>query len=74
MTTASIQIKASKRDYLKFGLGSNIINFTKLKENILKEQFQKSIEESVRLARKSGLSQMTLEEINAEIELVRKNA
>jgi len=74
MTTAQVQILVSKRDYLKYGLNSSIINFAKLKENILRELFQKSIEKSLRMAKKSGLSEMTLDEINAEIEKARKNA
>jgi len=74
MTTAQVQILVSKRDYLKYGLNSSIINFAKLKENILRELFQKSIEKSLRIAKKSGLSEMTLDEINAEIEKARKNA
>ena len=74
MTTAQVQILVSKRDYLKYGLNSSIINFAKLKENILRELFQKSIEKSLRMAKKSGLSEITLDEINAEIEKARKNA
>jgi len=74
MTTAQVQILVSKRDYLKYGLNSSIINFAKLKENILRELFQKSIEKSLRIAKKSGLSEMTLDEINAEIEKARKKA
>jgi len=74
MTTAQVQILVSKRDYLKYGLNNGIINFSRLKENILQELFQKSIEKSLRIAKKTGLSEMTFDEINAEIEQVRKNA
>ncbi len=74
MRTAQVQILVSKRDYLKYGLNNNVINFSKLKEGILQELFQKSIEKSLRLAKKNGLSGMTLDEINAEIEKVRNNA
>jgi hypothetical protein len=68
MKTAQIQILVSKRDYVKYGLNNGIINFSKLKENILQELFQKSIEKSLRIAKKTGLSEMTLDEINAEID------
>ena len=74
MTTAQVKILVSKRDYLKYGLNNSIINFSKLKENILQELFQKSIEKSLRIAKKTGLSEMTLDEINAEIKKVRRNA
>ncbi|MBI5218671.1 MAG: hypothetical protein HY958_07070 [Bacteroidia bacterium] len=74
MRTAQVQILVSKRDYLKYGFNNSIINFSKLKENILQELFQKSIEKSLRIAKKTGLSEMTLDEINAEIEKVRNNA
>lgn len=74
MRTAQVQILVSKSDYLKFGLNKSIINFSKLKENILHELFQKSIEKSIKIAKKEGLSEMTLDEINAEIEKVRNNA
>jgi hypothetical protein len=73
MTTAQVQILVSKRDYLKYGLNNSIINFSELKENILRELFQKSIEKSLKMSKKSGLSEMTLDEINAEIEKARKN-
>ncbi|MFH1004479.1 MAG: hypothetical protein V1781_03145 [Bacteroidota bacterium] len=74
MRTAQVQILVSKRDYLKYGFNNSIINFSKLKENILQELFQKSIEKSLRIAKKTGLSEMTLDEINAEIEKARNNA
>ncbi len=74
MRTAQVQILVSKRDYLKYGLNNSIINFSKLKDGILQELFQKSIEKSLRIAKKNGLSEMTLEEINIEIEKVRNNA
>jgi len=74
MKTAQVQILVSERDYLKFGLNNGVINFSKLKENILQELFQKSIEKSLKIAKKNGLSEMTLDEINAEIEKVRNNA
>jgi hypothetical protein len=73
MRTAQVQILVSKRDYLKYGLNNGIINFSKLKDNILQELFQKSILKSLRIAKKSGLSEMTLDEINAEIKKVRNN-
>ena len=74
MTTAQVQILVSKKDYLKYGLNNSVINFSKLKENILQELFQKSIEKSIKIAKKTGLSEMSLDEINAEIEKARKNA
>jgi len=74
MRTEQVQILISKRDYLKYGLSNSIINFSKLKENILQELFQKLIEKSLKMAKKTGLSEMTLNEINAEIEKVRENA
>jgi hypothetical protein len=74
MKTAQVQLLVSKKDFLKYGFNNSIINFSKIKESIYQELFQKSIENSVRLAKKSGLSEMTLDEINAEIEKVRNNA
>ena len=74
MRTAQIKILVSKRDYIKYGLNNSFINFSKLKENILQELFRKSIEKSIRISKKEGLSEMNLEDINAEIEKVRNNA
>ncbi len=74
MRTAQVKIIVSKRDYIKYGFNNSVINFSMLKENILHELFQKSIEKSVKIAKKIGLSEMTLDEINSEIEKVRKNA
>lgn len=69
-----IQVSVSENDYKKYFRKRANIAFTDLKEKILATSFQQSIDKSVQLAHKNGLSKMSLKEINAEIEKVRKRA
>jgi hypothetical protein len=69
-----VQITISDTDYKKYFRKKVKASFNDLKEKILTASFQQSLDKSVRLARKNGLSKMSLKEINAEIGKVRKRA
>jgi len=66
-----IQIKISESDYLRYNLGSQELKFTELVEKINLEFAKKSLIECNEIAQKAGLSEMTMEEIDAEIRAVR---
>ncbi len=70
----TIQISVSDNDYKQYFSKQSKISFKDLRENILSVTFQQSIDKSVQLAKKSGLSKLTMKEINAEIEKARKRA
>lgn len=70
----TIQLSVTDTDYKRYFSRRGKLSFSDLREKILAVSFQQSIEKSVRLAKKSGLSKLTMKEINAEIEKVRKRA
>jgi hypothetical protein len=61
----TVQIKVSKTDFKKYNLGSGQIKFTDLVEAISREYARKALLECNDIAEKVGLSNMTLDEINA---------
>lgn len=68
----TIQIKVSESDFEKYNLGGQQeIKFTDLVEKISLEYARKALLECNEIAAKVGLSEMTLEDINAEIKAVR---
>ena len=68
----TIQVKVSETDFEKYNLESEKeIKFTELVEKISLEYARKALLESNEIAQKVGLSEMTLDEINAEIKTVR---
>ena len=67
-----IQIKVSETDFRKYNLGNRPeIKFSDLIEQISLEYARKSLLECSEIARNVGLSEMSMEEINAEIKAVR---
>jgi hypothetical protein len=67
----TVQIKVSETDFLKYNLGGDDIKFTDLVEVISREYARKALLECNDIAKKVGLSDMTMDEINAEIKAVR---
>ena len=67
----TVQIKISETDFRKYNLGSGEIKFTDLVEMISREYARKALLECNEIAKQVGLSQMTMDEINAEIKAVR---
>jgi hypothetical protein len=68
----TIQIRVSESDFLKYNLESGQeIKFPDLVEKISLEYARQALLDCNKIARKVGLSTMTLEEINAEIKAVR---
>jgi hypothetical protein len=67
----TIQIKISKTDLQKYNLESREIKFTDLVDLISREYARKALLECNEIAKQEGLSEMTIDEINAEIKAVR---
>ena len=68
----TIQIKVSETDFQKYDLGSGQeIKFSDLIEKVNLEYARKALMECNEIARQAGLSEMTLDEIDAEIKAVR---
>ena len=64
----TITVKIQDNDYFKYGFKKDIVDFTLIRDKILCDIGQQTLLKSVKLAEKCGLSKMTLEDINKEIE------
>lgn len=71
MNTKTLTVNMSENDYQKYKFGGGIINFNELKEIINREYIRNVLIECNNIADDVGLSNMTLDEINAEIKAVR---
>lgn len=67
----TIQIKISNTDFQKYNFGSKEIKFTDLVDLISREYARKALLECNEIAEQVGLSKLTMDEINAEINAVR---
>lgn len=70
----TINISISEIEYNKFGLKSGELSFSEFVDIISKELVKQTLEDSIELAEKYGLSKMTMDEISEEIKAVRSNA
>ncbi|HET8837790.1 MAG TPA: hypothetical protein VFM82_02225 [Flavobacteriaceae bacterium] len=70
----TINISISEVEFNKFGLKSDKFSFSDLIGIIRNELTKQRLNESIELAEKYGLSQMTMDEISEEVKAVRKNA
>lgn len=61
----NIQLKISESDFQKYKLDKEEIKFTDLVEKISLEYARKAVLECNQIATQTGLSEMSLEEINA---------
>ncbi|MCF8357133.1 MAG: hypothetical protein K9H26_00135 [Prolixibacteraceae bacterium] len=67
----TIQLKISNTDYKKYNLENKEITFSDLVDIINKEYARKALIECNKIAEKEGISKMTMDEINSEINAVR---
>lgn len=65
MKTVSVQL--SDFEFKELGLKKNTLSFSELTEIIGKRITKQALEKSIQLAKKYGLSEMTMDEINDEI-------
>jgi len=69
-----LRVFIDETDFFKFGFMSSDIYFSELKEKISIALAKESLLKCHQFAEESGLSKITSEEINAEIQAVRKGA
>ncbi len=68
----TIKIEVSETDYDRYSLSSDeVIKFADLVERISLEYARKALQEGHEIAKSVGLSKMTSEEIDAEIQALR---
>jgi hypothetical protein len=67
----TIQVKISNTDFQKYNFEDKEIKFTDLVDLISREYARKALLECNEIAEKEGLSTMTMDEINDEINEVR---
>jgi predicted CopG family antitoxin len=70
----TLQVSISDLEFSKFGLRKEKISFSDLLDLVSKEVMKKNLNDSVELAEKYGLSNMSMAEISKEVKAVRKNA
>jgi len=70
MKTISVQM--SEAEYNALGLSKNVFFFSEIAGLIEQQIARQALRRSVELAEKNGLSSMTMDEINAEINAVRQ--
>ena len=63
----SVNIQISDFEFDQLGLNKNTLSFSELIEIIGKKITKQTLEKSIKLANKYGLSKMTMEEIDEEI-------
>ena len=70
MKTISVQM--SDVEYSTFGLSKNNFFFAEIADLIEQQMARQALRRSVEIAEKNGLSSMTMDEINAEINAIRR--
>jgi len=70
----TLNIAISDLEFNKFGLSSNNLSFSDFLDIVSRELSKQRLRESFELAKKSGLSEMTIAEISKEVKDVRKHA
>jgi hypothetical protein len=73
LTMKTINISVSDLEFNKFGLKSNL-SFSDFLDIVSRELSKQRLNESLKLAEKFGLSELTMADITKEVKAVRKNA
>ncbi|GJH40562.1 hypothetical protein RCZ04_11120 [Capnocytophaga sp. HP1101] len=67
----TLQISISDLEYQKFGIRGEQLHFSELLDIISKEITKLNLQQAVELSEKYGLSEMSMEEISAEVKAVK---
>ena len=73
-TMRTLNIAISDLDYNKFGIKTDQLSFTDFVDLVSRELSRQTLSRCVELSERYGLSQMTMDEISAEVNAVRANA
>ena len=67
----TLRVSITDSDYNTYGIKTDKLTFTEILALVNREQIKEKLERSIELAAQAGLSNMTLEKINEEINAVR---
>jgi hypothetical protein len=67
----TVQLLLSEKEYVRYASKKKRVRFRDVRKQLLTEAFQAALERSVNLATKAGISAMTVDDINSEIEKTR---
>jgi len=70
----TLKISISDLEYSKFGIPNDQLSFTDLIDLVSRELSRQTLNNSVQLAERLGLSKLTIDDITNEVKAVRKNA
>ena len=70
----TIQLLLNDKDFCKYHFAKETMTLSEIKEKIETELFQEAIEKSIEIAQRTGLSKISLREINAETLQARNRA
>lgn len=70
----TLNVSISDLEYNKFGIKNKQLAFSDIVDIVSREMAKQNLDRCVELAEKYGLSTMTLDEINEEINTARKDA
>jgi len=70
----TLNVSISDSEYSMYGIKTNRLTFSDIVNLVNRQQFRAHLKKSVELAKECGLSEMTMEEIDAEVKAVRENA
>ena len=70
----TLNISISDIEFNRFGLKSDNISFSDFLDIVSRELSKQRLTESLRLASKFGISELTMDEITREVKAVRENA
>jgi len=70
----TLNIAISDVEYTKFGITNNVLSFSDFVDMVSRELMKKNVESTIEKAEKCGLSSMSMEDITAEVQAVRKTS
>jgi hypothetical protein len=70
----TLKIAISERDYENFGLKSDQLSLTDFVDMVSRELSRQNLKKAVELSERYGISNMSMDEISAEVKAVRSNA
>ncbi len=70
----TLKVSISDIEFNKFGIKTEVLNFTEIIELVSKELARQNLNKSIELAEKFGFSSLTMDDITKEVKLVRNHS
>jgi len=70
----TLKISISDLEYNKFGIKNDQLSFTELIDLVSRELSRQTLNNTIQLSERFGLSKLTMDEITNEVKAIRKNA